>query len=594
MRKNHQRRVFLPGWLLLFLGVVRRRPDRAAAIAYWYLTRRRMRAGYRLREAAADLPEVYRIWIGSIEHREYQDLRAVFRTEPSTPRFSIVIYAPAWASQAMLRDTFESIRAQISGQYQIIVIGPEHLSEQVGEGVVVVTSHPADLLSDWQSALQTAVGDFVLIVPPNAILPCWALARYSTGVRQHPRASILFGDEDLINETGGRSQPWFKPQWNAELILAQDYISHACIIATPRARAAVETVGDIIDNPGYALMLAVSAQADVEVCHLAHVLCHMRMEARPQNPVANQRVVARHVAPMHATVELGPFGSTRVHWPLPKSPPSVTIIIPTRDRIDLLEACVGSLLRNTDYIPYDVLVVDNASVEPQTQAWFEAMASHERVSILAYDRPYNYSAINNFAAQHAQGEYLCLLNNDTEIISKPWLSELMRYAVRSEVGAVGAKLLYPDYSIQHAGVTIGLGNAAGHAHRALPNDASGYFGFAHAAHYVSAVTAACLVVQASKFAAVGGLDETDLQIAYNDVDLCLKLAREGWRNVYAPQSVMIHHESKSRGLDLSPQHVERYHRELAVFQRRWSTKTAVDPMHHPRLDRASETYRIAL
>jgi len=218
--------------------------------------------------------------------------------------------------------------------------------------------------------------------------------------------------------------------------------------------------------------------------------------------------------------------------------------------------------------------------------------AHPRVSILLYDHPYNYSAINNAAVAQSRGSYLCLLNNDTEIIEGSWLTELMRYATRTHVGAVGAKLLYGDGSIQHAGVLLGIGGAAGHAHRGLRDDEPGYFAMAHSAHYATAVTAACLVVERAKFEAVGGFDEAMLQIAYNDVDLCLKLERAGWRNVYAPQAMLTHHESKSRGLDLSPEHFERYRAELAVLQERWNTVDAVDPLHHPYLDRSSETYRV--
>jgi GT2 family glycosyltransferase len=189
---------------------------------------------------------------------------------------------------------------------------------------------------------------------------------------------------------------------------------------------------------------------------------------------------------------------------------------------------------------------------------------------------------------------LCLLNDDTEVIGDDWLTELMRYAVRPEVGAVGAKLLYDDGSIQHAGVVIGLGEAAGHAHRYLRGDQPGYFHRPHVAHFASAVTAACLVVKAEKFHAVGGFDEQGLAIAFNDVDLCLKLEAAGWRNVYQPRAVLVHHESRSRGKDFAPQHLERYQRELAVLQDRWKTRDYHDPLHHPLLDRSSEAYILRL
>ena len=214
--------------------------------------------------------------------------------------------------------------------------------------------------------------------------------------------------------------------------------------------------------------------------------------------------------------------------------------------------------------------------------------------MLRYREPFNYSAINNFAARHARGSYLCLLNNDTEVVEPSWLTELMRYAVRSDVGAVGAKLLYEDGSIQHAGVVVGIGDAAGHPHRFLPAGRPGYFRMAHVPQFISAVTGACLVVEKSKFEAVGGLDEEKLAVAYNDVDLCLKLEAAGWRNVYVPHAVLLHHESKSRGNDMAPAQFGRYSRELTVLQERWKTKTYEDPLHNPNLDRYSETYVLRL
>ena len=210
------------------------------------------------------------------------------------------------------------------------------------------------------------------------------------------------------------------------------------------------------------------------------------------------------------------------------------------------------------------------------------------------DRPYNYAQLNNFAATEARGEYLCLLNNDTEVIDPHWLSELIRQATRPHIGAAGAMLLYNDRSIQHAGVVVGLKQAAGHAHRFLRPGKPGYFRYPHVPHYVSAVTAACLVVERRKFDAVGGLDEQHLAIAFNDVDLCLKLQQAGWHNVYVPQAVMIHHESKSRGRDVAPRHVERYRRELAILQQRWATRDYADPLHHPHLDRNNEEFTICI
>lgn len=585
----------LPIWRQLFSGVLRRRPDRAIAIAYWYITRRRVRARNRLRDAAAALLPAYTYWIASVERAEFAALVAgePSRDREDRPGISLLLHAPAWTGGAALDRTLASIRRQTRPDWEVIVTGPLPPGTVAAPDITHLSSAGPDRARALRPALAGALGDFVVVLPPDAVLPAGALARYEQAAQETPDAGIFFGDEDVIDGAGRRTQPWFKPLWNAELILAQDYVSHACAIATPLARAAGAMPEELAGCAGYALLLAATALPGAEVRHVAHVLCHLPGPGH-DDPGARLRAVARHVGAGRGRAEPGPFGTVRVHWPLPEPAPSVTVVVPTRDGADLLEACIGSLLRETRYPHYDVVVVDNGSVQPRTHAWFDAMASHPRIAILRYEHPYNYSAINNFAAATARGAYLCLLNNDTEIIDGAWLGELMRYATRPEVGAVGAKLLYDDRSIQHAGVAIGLGNAAGHAHRALPDDQPGYFAMAHCAQYASAVTAACLVVERAKFDAVGGLDETHLQIAYNDVDLCLKLERAGWRNVYAPQAVLIHHESKSRGPDLSPQHVERYRRELAVLQERWNTTEIVDPIHHPRLDRSSETYRIQL
>jgi O-antigen biosynthesis protein len=195
----------------------------------------------------------------------------------------------------------------------------------------------------------------------------------------------------------------------------------------------------------------------------------------------------------------------------------------------------------------------------------------------------------NFAARESRGELLCLLNNDTEVLGAAWLTELVRYAVRPHVGAVGAKLLYRDGSIQHAGIVIGIGDAAGHAHRSLPAGDPGYFRMAHVPHYVSAVTAACLVIDKSKFDLVGGFDE-ELAVAFNDVDFCLKVKAAGWQNVYVPHAVLLHYESKSRGNDASRRNASRFRRELQLLQERWATKTYDDPVHNPNLDRYNETF----
>jgi GT2 family glycosyltransferase len=408
---------------------------------------------------------------------------------------------------------------------------------------------------------------------------------------------LIYGDQDELGPDGARQAPWLKPEWDRELFLAQDFVSSACAI--PLSQAQGVRVGGCRDgDPLFGLLVDLTANPDLAVRHVPAVTTYAAPGSWRRGGAARQAELALRLAVSGCKVEPGPFGTTSLAWPVPQAPagrlPVVSIIVPTRDRVDLLGPCLDSLLGQTSWPAFEVLVVDNGSVEPQTLQYFQRLASDPRVRVLTFDQPYNFSAINNFAAQAAAGEYLCLLNNDTEVIDGEWLTELMRYALRPDCGAVGARLLYPDQSIQHAGVVVGLGGAAGHAHRGLPASQPGYFARAYAAHRATAVTAACLVVRKDRFLAVGGLDAEGLAIAYNDIDLCLKLRGTGCHNYYAPRAVLIHHESKSRGLDLSPQHLARYQAELAVFQERWNTVGYDDPLHHRWLDRSAETYRLSL
>ena len=328
------------------------------------------------------------------------------------------------------------------------------------------------------------------------------------------------------------------------------------------------------------------------IVHVPHIVCHVSAEA--EHELDRLDNIRRLVEPLGGTCSRGPFGTTRVTWPLPQDLPLVSIIIPTKDKLQLLDACVQTVLQHTTYENFEILIVDNGSVEWRTREHLRRIGNNPKVRVLSYAEKYNFSAINNFAGGEARGTYLCLLNNDTEVLEPTWLTEMMRYAVRPDIGAVGAKLLYEDGRIQHAGVVVGIGGAAGHAHRFLPAHEPGYFLMPHVTQFISAVTAACLVVEKRKFETVGGLDEVDLAIAFNDVDLCLKLEAAGWHNVYVPHAVLLHHESKSRGNDLAPQHVERFRRELAIFQERWNTRMYMDPLHNPNLDRHSEKFSFRL
>jgi Predicted glycosyltransferases len=572
-------------------------PIKALNALYWYLTRRRVRARNRLRQISSKTPYIYQIWIDTVEQ-----LEATAHNAPQhiagwhcRPRFSLIVHADEGATSDRLLALLRSAEVQCYTDWELIIVGDRAAFPAWKDSVGRVRWLQLERGSDvdaLQAGLQDARGDFVMYIAPGALLSPIALFRVAEALQADPAATVLYGDHDQIDGNGRRTLPWFKPAWNPELFLAQDYVSPAYAIDANVAREVNERVTGVPEAASFALLLEATAVAGAKVVHVPHILCHHVDVMGVDNQLARQEAVTQHLRPHGGEVRAGRHGLVEVRWPLPKRLPQVSILIPTKDKAPLLRTCIESLLRLTRYKNFEVIVIDNGSVETDACNYLNELKENTKIKILHHDRPFNYSELNNMAVSYSDGEFICLLNNDTEIISPDWLEEMVRYAAQDDVGAVGAKLLYPDGTIQHAGVVIGIGGAAGHAHRFLRNDAPGYFGRAHAAHHVSAVTAACLLIAKRKFLAVGGLDAENLKVAFNDVDLCLRLQEAGWRNVYAPQAVLIHHESKSRGSDLTHKNIQRYLGELHFLQTRWGTENWLDPLHHPNLDRASETYVI--
>lgn len=582
----------MPFWQL-FLRVLPANPVAAAAAAYWHLTRRRVRARNRLVRVAALLPAAYEIWIRQAEQRE--SLAESAKTRPTKwvhrPRFLVLVRSGGVSADAA-KATVCSLNDQIYPQWTVNVLlepGEQVQDLQLDDRI---SSEFLGSDGDLSSALAS---DFDYLVPLQGgeMLARSALLRIAEAAQSPDRPLLIYGDHDEMAEDGLRQNPWFKPDWNYEMFLALDYLSPAVAIHKTIARSAAQSAHHPVASRDK-FLVATAALAQGRVFHIPHILAHVLARDVPPDPEGRLAAVQAQLQGENVRVEAAPFDTIKVSWPLPPALPLVSIIIPTRDKLELLRPCVETLIQRTSYRQFEVLVVDNRSSDPEALRYLARLNDHPQVKVLAYDEDYNFSAINNFAARYAAGNYLCMLNNDTEIIDGEWLAELMRYAVRPEIGAVGAKLLYPDRKIQHAGVVVGLGGAAGHAHRFDAADEPGYFRQAHVAQFVSAVTAACLVVSKEKFCAVGGLDEEGFAVAFNDVDFCLKLAREGWRNVYTPHAVLLHHESKSRGKDHAPANVARFTQEHALLQRRWRTETYRDPFHSPNLDRRSERFIIDL
>lgn len=270
----------------------------------------------------------------------------------------------------------------------------------------------------------------------------------------------------------------------------------------------------------------------------------------------------------------------------------VSIIIPTKDMVHLLRPCVTSILDRTDYEDYEILIIDNESREEETLDYFRMLEKDERIHVLGYPMPFNFSLINNFAARSADGDSIVFLNNDTEVISGEWLSAMLEFAQRKDVGAVGAKLCYPNDTIQHAGVIIGIGGVANHPHKGFPRSSHGYMGQLSVIRNVSAVTGACMMVRKEVFNEVGGFYEM-FSHAYNDIDLCLKIREKGYLIVYTPYAELYHHESASRGYENTPERQARFFKEKDILYARWKPIfDAGDPYYNPNLTLEKEDFSI--
>lgn len=449
---------------------------------------------------------------------------------------------------------------------------------------------PLDSLGTQTPAPKNA---WILPLRSNEVLRPEALAILALESSLHPSAQVLYSDHDFLDSSGRRHFPVFKPDWNRDLFFSHNYLASPCAFSLSAClRHSIAPSRLAHSEERYGLILSLSEATPEAIRHLSLVLLHRACAAESSltgGDAAPRAVLEARLAPLGATVHPGLLQNTlRVRWPLPEAPPLVSILIATRNQDTVLRACIESILHRTHYPSWEILVIDNQSSDPDTLAYLRELDSHPNIRVLPYHRPFNYSAIQNFGATHARGSVLAFLNNDVEVITPLWLEELVRHALRPEIGAVGARLLYSDGRIQHAGVALGIGGVAGHLHRYFPAESPGYCGRIQLTQQLSAVTAACLVVRKSAFESVGGFDEKYLKIALNDVDLCLKLVSRGWHCVYEPAVTLYHHESLSRGPDDTPKKRRIFLRERRVMLSRWSATISKDPHYNPNLTLETE------
>jgi GT2 family glycosyltransferase len=564
----------------------------------------------------------YELWVARFDTFTNEDF-AVFRE--ALGRFSrcplISVLMPVYNTpDQWLTRAIESVIAQIYPDWQLCISDNASTEPHVRETLdryqakdrrihVVYRETNGHISVNANSALALATGEYVSFLDSDDELTPHALFWVINEVLNHPDADIIYSDEDKLDPAGERHDAYFKPDWNPALILSTNYVSH---LGTYR-RSLLEQVGGF--RTGFEgsqdhdlLLRCADASAPERIRHIPRVLYHWRsipgstasveaMDAKPYAWNAASAAIVEHLRRHGVSGKVEPALRIcyQVDYPPPAVLPKVSILMPSACNLNLLKPCMESLFARTKYSNFEVLlVVSSIRLENAAQrAYLESLKSNRKVRVLVYqDRPYNFSWLNNWAENQCSGEVLCFMNDDIEVVTPDWLEKLLARLALDKVGAVGPMLCYPDGRIQHAGVVLGLGGVAGHGFLGLPKGSDGYFGRAGLEQDYSCVTAACMLMRHDLFKTLNGFNEV-LSVAFNDVDLCIRLRNAGWRVLWTPQVEMVHHESASLGRFSSPQRQERFDIENKLMRDLWGTELDSDPFYNPNLSLTSNQFTLA-
>jgi glycosyltransferase involved in cell wall biosynthesis len=560
----------------------------------------------------------YQSWIklyDNIDNEVIQKIHEEINLFECRPTISVImpVYNPPIK---YLEEAIKSVQNQIYGDWELCIaddastdkaIRPflESLAKKESRIKVVYREKNGHISAASNSALELATGEYVALLDNDDLLPIHAFFHVAKAILANPDVALIYSDEDKINANGFRYDPYFKCELNYELLLGQNMISH---LGVYRRDLLSQINGFRVGFEGsqdYDLALRVLEKINPwQVVHIPKILYHWRalkgstaLDANEKSYAseASRRAIHEHLQRTGRGGKVSPSPDVpslcRVRYPLPEKLPFVSIVIPTRDKADLLKNCLDSIFSNTTYENYEVIIVDNGSIEAATKELFD-LQPKGKVRIIRDDLPFNYSRLNNLAFDQSRGDVICLMNNDIEVITPDWLEEMVSFVMQNDIGCVGARLWYPDERLQHGGVILGLGGVANHAHKFIRKGNPGYFGRAVLTQSYSAVTGACLVVRRSVWIEVDGLDES-LAVAFNDIDFCLKVRQLGYRNIWTPYAEMIHHESLSRGPEDNPEKVARFNREVSKMKERWGDELLKDPAYSPNLTSEQEDFSFA-
>ena len=544
---------------------------------------------------------------------DYDTIRRTIAVLPRTPVISVLmpVYDPP---ERYLRAALGSVREQLYPHWELCAADDASRDPAVREVLrecaaadprvkLALRETNGHIAAASNSALALATGEFVALLDHDDLLAPDALFQVALLANAHPDAGFVYSDEDKIDELGRRSEPYFKPDWSPDSFLARMYVGHLAVFR----RALLLEIGGFREgfegSQDYDAVLRATERTD-RIRHIPRVLYHWRIHSASTSAAtesktyayeagrrALEEAIARRGEP--GRVEMLPEpGSYVVRYAIVR-PEKVSVIVPTRDHGEDVDRALESVFANAAAYPnFELLLIDNGSRDPASLATFARWAARDpRVRVVRHDVPFNFAAINAFGVASTDGAYLLFLNNDTEVRTADWMAAMVEYAQRPSIGAVGAKLLYPDGTVQHAGVVTGIGGVAGHAHKYAAAESGGYFNTLRTVNNYSAVTAACMMVRREAYVRAGGFDPR-LAVAFNDVDLCLKLRALGLANVYLAHVVLVHHESKSRGYEDDPAKQARFAEEARIMQERWHCAEREDPHYSPHLSLVSEDFSL--
>lgn len=532
------------------------------------------------------------------------------------PLISIIV--PVYNTEGKwLRACIQSVLNQIYDNWELCIADggstKHHIKEilkkyamQDSRIKVKFLSENKGIAGNSNEALSLATGEFICLLDHDDELSPDALFEVVKLLNEKPDIDFIYTDEDKITVKGKRIDPHFKPDWSPDTLRSYNYITHLSIFK----KELLDKIGyfreDFDGSQDYDIILRATEQAKY-IVHIPKVLYHWRASINSVAGNAYSKMYAYKSAKKalnahlfrtgtRGKVEDGQFlGSYRIVYEI-EGNPKASIIIPNNDHIEILKKCISSILKKTAYKNYEIIIIENNSVEQETFKYYEEISKFDNIKVIKWDNPFSYSAVNNFAVNYAQGDILIFLNNDIQIDSSSWLKNMLEHAIKKEVGVVGAKLYYPDNTIQHAGLILGMGKhrVAGHHHYRFPGDSFGFWGRLQVIQNLSAVTGACMMLRKEVFEEVKGFDE-GFQLAYNDVDLCIRIREKGYLIVWTPYAELYHHESKSRGYENTLEKQERFEREVEYFHKKWQhILDKGDLYYNPNLTLDREDFSIKL